>query len=162
LEASGFRICVNLPDSKQIAIINRKTHAISRWRLTLEANFPMALDEPDHRLFIASRTPPRLAVFDTDSGHVVAELPCVQDSDDLYFDAARRRVYVAGGEGYISVFQQKDADHYQLLAKVLSSLGARTAGYAGKVGKKGFDRLYVTVPARANHGAEVWIYTVED
>jgi DNA-binding beta-propeller fold protein YncE len=135
LEASGSRIVVNLPDSKQIGIINRKTHAISRWPLALGANFPMALDELDHRLFIASRTPPRLAVFDTDSGHMVTAPPCVQDSDDLYFDSARRRVYVAGGEGYISVFQQKDADHYQLLAKVPSSLGARTAGYSGKVGK---------------------------
>jgi hypothetical protein len=115
-----------------------------------------------NKLFVASRTPPRLAVFDTDSGHMVAALPCVQDSDDLYFDSARRRIYVAGGEGYISVFQQKDADHYQLLAKVPSSLGARTAGYSGKVGKKGFDRLYVAVPARANHGAEVRIYTVQD
>ena len=162
LEVSGSRIFVNLPDSKQIAVINRKTHTISRWSMTLGANFPMALDEPDHRLFIASRTPPRVAVFDTDSGHVVAEIPCVQDSDDLYFDSARRRIYVAGGEGYISVFQQKDAGHYRLLTKVPSSLGARTAGYSGKVGKKGFDRLYVAVPARANRGAEVWIYTVQD
>ena len=162
LETSGSRIFVNLPDSRQIAIINRKTHVVSKWALTLEANFPMSLDEADHRLFVATRTPPRLAVFDTDSGHMVAALPCVQDSDDLYFDFARRRIYVAGGEGYISVFQQKDADHYELLAKVPSSLGARTAGYSGKVGKKGFDRLYVAIPARANHGAEVWIYTVQD
>lgn len=86
----------------------------------------------------------------------------MQDADDLYFDSARRRIYVAGGEGYISVFQQKDTDNYQLLAKIPSSLGARTAGYSGKVGKKGFDRLYVAVPARANHGAEVRIYTVQD
>lgn len=162
LETSGSRIFANLPDSKQIAVINRKTHAISRWALTLQANFPMALDEPDHRLFVASRIPPRMAVFDTDSGHMVAALPCVQDSDDLYFDSARRRIYVAGGEGYISVFQQKDADHYQILAKVPSSLGARTAGYSGKMGKKGFDRFYVAVPARANHGAEVRIYTAQD
>ena len=101
--------------------------------LTLEGNFPMSLDEADHRLFVASRTPPRMAVFDTDSGQMVAALPCVQDSDDLYFDSPRRRIYVAGGEGYISVFQQKDADHYQLLAKVPSSLGARTAGYFFRV-----------------------------
>src|SRR5207244_1618301 len=59
-------------------------------------------------------------------------LPCVLDTDDLYYDAARKRIYVAGGEGFISVFQQKDADHYQLLAKVPSALGARTAGYFGK------------------------------
>jgi hypothetical protein len=52
----------------------------------------MALDEPDHRLFIARPTPPRLAVFDTDSGHLRAALPCVQDSDDLCFDSERRRI----------------------------------------------------------------------
>jgi len=52
----------------------------------------MALDEPDDRVFIARPTPPRLAVFDTDSGHLRAALPCVQDSDDLCFDSERRRI----------------------------------------------------------------------
>lgn len=162
LETSGSRIFVNLPDSKQIAVINRKTHVIQKWTMTLGGNFPMALDEADHRVFVATRTPPRMAVFDTDSGRLLAALPCVQDSDDLYFDSARKRIYIAGGEGYITVFQQKDADHYQLLAKIPSALGARTAGYNGKVGKKGFDRFYLAVPARSDHGAEVWIYTVQD
>ncbi|MGB8063671.1 MAG: YncE family protein [Candidatus Sulfotelmatobacter sp.] len=162
LETSGSNIYVNLPDLKQIAVINRKSHAISRWPLSLGANFPMALDESDDRLFIASRAPSRMAVFNTKSGQLVTALPCAQDADDLYYDSARRRIYVTGGEGYISVFQQKDADHYSLLAKVPSSLGARTSGYFGKVGKKGFDRLYVAVPARGNHGAEIRIYTVQD
>lgn len=162
LESSGPNIFVNLPDLKQIAEINRKTRETKRWTLTLDANFPMALDEAEHRLFIASRTPPRMAAFDTTSGHVLAALPCVQDSDDLYFDVTRRRVYAAGGEGYISVFNQNDPDHYTLVAKVPTALGARTAGYFGKIGKKGFDRLYVAVPARAKRGAEVWIYTVQD
>jgi DNA-binding beta-propeller fold protein YncE len=100
-------------------------------------------------------------VLDTNSGRLIATLPTVQDSDDLYYDSARKRVYVCGGEGYISVFQQDDADHYKLLAKVQTAIGARTAGYFGK-GKKGFDRFYLAVPARADHGAEVWIYTVQD
>lgn len=161
LAASGSNIYVNLPGLKQIAVINRNTHSIVRWPQTLESNFPMALDEADHRLFVATRVPPRLAVFDTSSGHQVAALPTVQDSDDLYYDSARKRVYVCGGEGYISVFQQEDADHYKLLAKVQTAIGARTAGYFGK-GRKGFDRFYLAVPARADHGAEVWIYTVQD
>lgn len=162
LEMSGSNIYVNLPDLKQIAVINRKTHAISRWNLSLGGNFPMALDEPDHRLFISSRAPARMAVFNTESGQLVSALPCAQDTDDLYYDSARKRIYVTGGEGYISVFQQRDGDHYEPLARVPSSLGARTSGYFGKLGKKDFDRLYVAVPARANHGAEVWIYTVQD
>ncbi len=161
LSVSGPNIYVNLPDLKQIAVIDRSTHSIARWPLTFESNFPMALDEADHRLFVATRVPPRLAVFNTNSGHFVATLPTVQDSDDLYYDSARKRVYVCGGEGYISVFQQDDADHYRLLAKVQTAIGARTAGYFGK-GRKGFDRFYLAVPARADHGAEVWIYTVQD
>jgi hypothetical protein len=50
------------------SVINRKIHAISRWTLSLGANFPMALDEPDHRLFVASRAPARLAVLNAQSG----------------------------------------------------------------------------------------------
>jgi DNA-binding beta-propeller fold protein YncE len=132
LAGSGPNIYVNLPDLKQIAVINRSTHSITRWPISFESNFPMALDEPDHRLFVATRTPPRLAVFDTNSGRLVVTLPAVQDSDDLYYDSARKRVYIPGGEGYISVFQQEDADHYKLLAKVQTAIGARTAGYFGK------------------------------
>jgi len=121
----------------------------------------MALDEADHRLFVATHEPAHLAVFDTNTGRTVAEFPCVQDADDVYYDSGRKRIYVPGGEGYISVFQQTDADHYQLLAKVPSTLGARTAGYFGK-GHKGFDRFFLGVPPRADHGAEIWIYTVQD
>src|SRR5579863_1423391 len=72
LSASGPSIYVNVPDLKQIAVINRRSHSVTRWQLTFESNFPMALDEPDHRLFVATRTPPQLAVFDTSSGRMVA------------------------------------------------------------------------------------------
>jgi len=161
LETSGSNIYVNLPDLKQIAVIDRKTGAISRWPLTLEHNFPMALDEAHHRLFVATHQPARLSVFDTTSGRSIATLLCVQDADDAYYDSARQRIYVSGGEGFISVFQQVDPDHYRIYACVPSALGARTAGYFGK-GRKGFDRYFLGVPARADHGAEVWIYTVQD
>ena len=161
LETSGPNIYVNVPDLKQIAVINRNTGAVSRWPVSFDSNFPMALDEADRRVFVVTRTPARLAVFDTNSGHLVADLPCVQNSDDVYFDPARKRIYVSGGEGYIGVFQQKDADHYELLAQVPSAVGARTAGYFGK-GRKGFEVFYVAVPARAEVGAEVLVYTVQD
>jgi hypothetical protein len=121
----------------------------------------MALDESTHRLFVATRAPAELVVLDTSSGRTLAALPCVQGSDDLYFDKTRKRIYVTGGEGYISVFQQKDADHYESLARVPSGIGARTSGYFGK-GQKGFDVFYVAVPARADASAEILIYTLQD
>ena len=66
-----------------------------------------------------------------------------------------------GGEGFIYAFQMTDPDHYQLLAKIPTAIGARTAGYYGKQGK-GFDRFYLAVPARGGQSAEVRIYTVQD
>ena len=66
--------------------------------------------------------PARLAVFATDTGRMVAALPCVQNADDVFFDAGHRRIYVPGGEGYISVFQRNGADRYELLARVPSAL----------------------------------------
>lgn len=164
LEKSGPAIFVNLPDLNQIAVINRFTHAITKWPLPqLEGNFPMALDEANHRLFVASRTPPRLIVLDTASGHLIAAIRSVADADDLYYDASFRRVYIPGGQGFISVFEQSDADHYRLLAEIPSALGARTAGYASRIGKKGRGRFYLAVPARSGHnGAEVWIFQAQE
>ena len=161
LKKSGPHIYVNLPGLKQIAVINRQTKSIARWPLTVGGNFPMALDEADHRLFIGTHQPARVAVFDTNSGHMVAALPSVQDTDDLYYDASLKRIYMPGGEGFIHVFQMNDPDHYQLLARIPTALGARTAGYFGVAGK-GFNRLYLAVPARGNDPAEVRIYTAQE
>jgi hypothetical protein len=162
LEKAGPNIYVNVPDLKQIVVINRTTKSITSWPLdSISSNFPMALDEADHRLFVGTRTPARLAVFDTTSGHMIVALPGVLDTDDLYYDADRKRVYMPGGEGFIDVFQMKTPDNYELLAKVSTALGARTAGYFGKQGK-GFDRFYVAVPARGRQAAEIRIYTVQD
>jgi DNA-binding beta-propeller fold protein YncE len=160
LEKAGPNIYVNVRGLKQIAVINRTTKAITRWTLNgLALNFPMALDEADHRLFIGTREPPRLAVFDTKTGHMVTALPTVVDADDLYYDADRKRIYMPGAEGFINVFQMIDPDHYQLYAKVATGPGARTAGFFGTAGKDQ-TRFYSAVPAYGNQGAEIKVYTV--
>lgn len=162
LEKSGSKIYVNLPDLKRIGVIDRKTGKMTSWPLTLEENYPMALNEPEHRLYIATRTPPRLVVYDTSAGKAVATLPCVADVDDLYYDASYKRVYIPGGQGFIDVFQEKDPDHYDRIARIPTVLGARTAGYFGKLGKKGIDRVYLAVPASGDHAAEVRTYSVQE
>jgi DNA-binding beta-propeller fold protein YncE len=161
LETSRPYIYVNLPDLEQVTSINRDTGNITRWHFSLDGNFPMALDEAHQRLFVVTHEQPRLAVLDTASGRLIGAYPCVQDSDDACYDAARKRIYISGGEGYLSVFQQDTPDRYHLLAKVPSTIGARASGYFGK-GHKGFDRFFLAVPGRADRGAELWIYTVQD
>jgi DNA-binding beta-propeller fold protein YncE len=83
-EKSGSHIYVNLPGPQQVVAINRATKQIARWPLSgIGGNFPMALDEADHRLFIGTHAPSRMVVLDTGSGRVVTALPAVQDTDDL-------------------------------------------------------------------------------
>jgi hypothetical protein len=92
---------------------------------------------------------------------MIAALPSVQDTDDLYYSADRKRIYMPGGEGFVYVFQMNDPDHYQLLARVPTAIGARTAGHYGVAGK-GFDRFYLAVPARGRETAEIRIYTAQE
>jgi hypothetical protein len=164
MEKSGPDLYVNLEDLKQVGVIDRTTKKLTKWELPpkFEENFPIALDESDHRLMIVTRTPPRLVVYDTSSGKVVATQPCVADVDDLYYDANHKRVYIPGGQGFIDVFQQKDADHYERIARIPTVVGARTAGYTPRVGKKGLDRVFLAVPYSPNKDAAVWVYSVQE
>jgi hypothetical protein len=164
MEKSGPNLYVNLEDLKQVGVIDRTTKKLTKWELPLkfEENFPMALDESDHRLMIVTRTPPRLVVYDASSGKVVATQPCVTDVDDLYYDANHKRFYIPGGQGFIDVFQQKDADQYLRIARIPTVIGARTGGYTPRVGKKGLDRVFLAVPYSPSKDAAVWVYTVQE
>src|SRR5262249_31156763 len=85
LETKAARLFVNAPAAEQIAVIDRKKGSmVATWTLSdLKANFPMALDEPDHRLFVATRRPAALLVYATENGQRVARLPIGGDADDL-------------------------------------------------------------------------------
>jgi DNA-binding beta-propeller fold protein YncE len=151
-------IYANIATKAKVVRIDRTTHQVSEWPLkTGKANYPMALDEADHRLFVVTRRPAQLVILDADTGSMIASVPCVHDSDDVYYDTGRKRIYAPGGEGFVSVIQQVDPDHYQPLAKVPTTVGARTGLWYEKR-----DRLYLAVPATAKQGAALWVYSPED
>jgi DNA-binding beta-propeller fold protein YncE len=158
LETKGPRIFVNVADTKNIQVINRQTGKISTWALPNghAANFPMVLDEANRRLFIGTRKPSRLTVLDMDSGKVVASLPTAGDMDDMFYDADRKRIYVAGGEGYLSVVQQIDADHYKDMGKFATALGTRTGVWYAKR-----DRLYIAAPPSGVLGARLLVFEAQ-
>ncbi len=159
VEASGGHIFANVPDAGNVVeSIDKKTGAVTKWPLQgLRSNYAMALNEPDHRLFTITRKTPMMVVLDTESGKEVARLRAAGECDDVFFDASRKRIYVIGGEGFISVFQQNDPDHYELVANVPSAIGIRTGYFFAKR-----DRFYVAVPAKGNEPAQVWTYEAED
>ena len=151
-------IYANLATKAKIAVIQRTTHKVTEWPLKNgKANYPMALDEASHRLFVVTRKPAQVVVIDSETGATVASVPCVNDADDIYYDAGRKRIYVPGGEGFISVIQQTDADHFQALAKIPTTIGARTGLWFEKR-----ERLYLGVPASSKQGAALWVFTPED
>jgi hypothetical protein len=100
----------------------------------------MALDESHHRLFCGPRNPPRLVVIDTESGKLIAEFDSVSGIDDLWYDAARQRIYATGSDGS-AVYSQKDAAHYTPMLRVPSEPNAATSIWAPE-----FGRLYVSAP----------------
>jgi YVTN family beta-propeller protein len=159
VEASGGHIFANVPDAGMVVeSIDRKTGAVTKWPLKgLKGNYAMALNEEDHRLFTVTRKTPMLVVLDTQTGNEVVRLRAAGECDDVYFDASRKRIYVIGGEGIISVIQQKDPDHYELVANVPTTVGIRTGYFYAKR-----DRLYVGVPAKGNEPAQVWTFEAED
>jgi hypothetical protein len=154
LESSGMRVFANVPDHKEIQVADVRKHGVlARWPVTsCTDNFPMALDEPHHRLFVACRAPALLLVFDTESGKKVASLPIVEHTDDLFYDARKGRIYVLG-EGFIQVLQQKDPDHYGNMGRCSTPAGARTGLFVPEWG-----RLFVAVPERSTKAAEVLEY----
>jgi hypothetical protein len=159
VEAKGGHIFVNVPDAGNVVeSIDKKTGAVTKWPLKdLRANYAMALNEEDHRLFTITRKTPMMVVLDTQTGKEVARLRAAGECDDVFFDASRKRIYVIGGEGIISVFQQNDPDHYELVANVPSAVGIRTGFFFAKR-----DRFYVAVPAKGIEPAQIWTYEAED
>ena len=158
LEESGRRIFVNVPTAGHIGAVDReKGSVIETWPLSeARENFPMALDEADHRFFVGTRSPAKLLILDTETGKSITSLDSSGDADDIFYDAKNKRIYVSGGEGAISVFEQTNPDSYTLLGKVDTAQGARTSLFVHESGM-----LYVAVPRRGSQQAEIRAFQTE-
>jgi len=156
LERGGSRIFVNIPSADQIAVVDRSAmRVIATWPVRgARANYPLALDEANHRLFAGCRRPARVLVLDTTTGQETGSFDSVGDSDDLFYDAARKRLYVSGGEGFIDVFQD-EGGRFTRLARVATAAGARTSLFVAER-----NRFYLAVPHRGAQRAEIRVYDV--
>jgi len=159
LERDGPRIFVNVPTAHHIAVIDRAAmKLLTTWPVTgASSNYPMAVDHVNHRLFVGCRQPATVLIYDTASGKRVASAETVGDTDDLFFDPARKRLYVSGGEGYIDVFQQTNPDQLTRIVKLKTAAGARTSLFVPEQ-----NRLYLAVPHRGAQRAEIRVYEARD
>jgi len=157
-EHKGSRMFANLRTKGQVGVFDKNNHKLlNTWPMPdATENVPMSLNEADHRLFVVCRKPARLVVFDTETGKVVAALPSVDRADDMAYDSANKMIYVSGGDGFISVYSQKDPDHYEHVANVASGPAAKVSMFVPEL-----KRLYVASSAKGTEPAKILIYNVK-
>ena len=157
IEKFGNKVSVNVPDDDSIIVADKKNFkVISKWSLTSATqNFPMEIDEGNHRLFVGFRDPAKVIVYDTESGREVASFNTAKDVDDIFYDAANKQIYISGGEGAVDIFKQRDTDHYDLVNRIQSVQGARTSLFVPEL-----IQLYLAGPEHRGQEAQIQIYQV--
>ncbi|HTD12473.1 MAG TPA: hypothetical protein VK676_10430 [Steroidobacteraceae bacterium] len=140
----------------------RKRELIKSWPASGDGAADMALDRTHHRLFVGTRSPPEMTVYDSLSGKTIQSLPAPQTMDGVYYDAALRRVYMTGGRwygtpdaspGWIYVYQEKDPDHYEIISQIKTRPGSGTSLLVPQ-----FNSFYVASQAIGNQEAAVLIF----
>jgi DNA-binding beta-propeller fold protein YncE len=157
IDRAGKKLYVNLTGSDEVGVIDLKARqVVARWPLPdVHVAHAIALDEPHHRLFTATRKPPQFVVFNIDTGRVVASLPCVGVNSDMSIDVARKRIYVTGSDT-ASVFVQLDADHYEHLAEVPTAFRAKSSIFVPQL-----SRLYIADSGKGKPDAKLALQIFE-
>ena len=157
IEKNGPRIFANVRDKSLVGVIDREKKTVTTtWPLgELHGNTPLTYDAVNHRIFVVGRKPPSLVVLDSESGKIIATLPTAEMTDDMAFDPASKRIYVACND-FAVVYSQKDADHYEELGRVPTGFRAKTAILVPQL-----KRYYVAAPRHENEMAGVKVYEVQ-
>jgi DNA-binding beta-propeller fold protein YncE len=154
LERSGARIFVNVPDAREIAVIDRAADKqIASWPTKdLRANFPLALDDSHQRIIAVFRHPAKVGAIRMHEGQLIAAADTCDDADDVFVDEKRGRIYVSCGEGFIDVLAPQ-GDSYASIARIPTASGARTGLFI-----PGIDRFVLAVRATGATPAAVWMF----
>jgi len=153
VQQGGPHLYINVTDKNDLAVVDKPSHRIvARWPIKeAEQNALVQLDEVTHRLFVVTRKPGKMLVLDADTGATLARFEAPGRVDQEIFDQANHRIYAPGGEGYIGVYAEQDANHFVELAHVPSAAGAKTAVLVPEL-----HRLYVAVsPGEGKTGAAI-------
>jgi len=157
IDRAGKKLYVNLTGSDEVGVIDlNNRQIIARWPLPdAHVAHAIALDESNRRLFTATRKPPQFIVFDIDTGKVVTSVPCVGVNSDMSLDVASKRIYVTGSDT-ASVFEQRDADHYEHIAEVPTAYRAKSSVFVPEL-----KRLYIADSSKGKPDAKMALQIFE-
>jgi DNA-binding beta-propeller fold protein YncE len=148
----GGLAAIDPESGKQVADVKLDAHPES---FQLETRGTRIFVNVPNAGYVAVINPAKLLVLDTGTGKTIATLDIVGDTDDLFYDAANKRIYVSGGEGRITVISQTNPDTYNVAGQVATAPGARTSFLVPETGT-----FYVAVPHRGAQKAELRAFTV--
>jgi hypothetical protein len=140
----------------------RKRELLKSWPAHGDGAGDMSLDRVHHRLFVGTRIPPEMTVYDSVSGKEIVSLPGPETMDGVHYDLEFNRIYVSGGRwygtpeaspGWVYVYQQRDADHYESISKVKTRPGSGTSLLVPRL-----NRLYVASQAIGAQEAAVLVF----
>jgi YVTN family beta-propeller protein len=144
---------VNVPGARAVAVVDRTIgKQVAAWPMDRSGNFPMIMDRARGQILLVFRGPPMLAAFSMADGKPVATAETCGDSDDVFVDAKRGRIYVSCGAGYVDVFEA-NGSAYRKMARVPTAPGARTSYFVPEL-----DRLFVAVRASTAVPAAIWVF----
>jgi hypothetical protein len=151
------RAFVNVPGAGKIAVVDLKDMKLIATRSTNHAaNYPMLFDASSNSVVIVYRLPARLVVTDADDGKVHQDIDVCGDSDDLFLDERRHRLYVSCGSGDIDVFEATP-DGYRRSSRIKTRSGARTSLFVPEL-----DRLYVAARSLEGRPAAILVFRPGD
>lgn len=162
LNQSGTTLFVFISVANQLQVVDtNKRQVVSTWKVSSERPGDAAFEESASRLYIGTRTPPEMIVMDSQSGKELAHLPTAEGMDGVYFDRQRKRIYVSGGrelsDGFAYVYQQKDADHYEILDRIPTRSSAGTSFWSPEL-----DHYFIAAPANTRQDATILVYAPSD
>jgi DNA-binding beta-propeller fold protein YncE len=109
------KVYVNLRRINEIAEIDPATDTVAALYPVAgcEHNHGMAVDSEHHRAFLLCGGNRTFTVFALDTHKAIAHFPLPAGADVVKFDAGSGRIYAACSSGFISMFYERDADHFE-------------------------------------------------
>ena len=135
------RVYCAIQDKAEVAVIDGERHKLlGQWPVAPgEAPSGIAIDTEQHRLFVGCANKLLLMVNST-NGSVLNTIPIGADSDTVVFEPSTGLVFVAGGEGVITIAHEDAPDKLSLVQTLPTGPGARTIALDTKT-----HRVYVPV-----------------
>lgn len=126
-DTQAGRVYVNIEDKNEVAVIDTKTHTVvNTWPIAPgEESSGMAIDVPNHRLFIVCGNK-FMVMMDNIRGKVIATIPIGDGADAAAFDPETKLAFSSNGEGNVTIADAATPGELKVVQTLTTERGART------------------------------------